>query len=158
MVCILYTEGTAIPNEVKELHVFSAACGGQNKNHTVTRIILAMTINNRFSIIHPYFPLRGHSFLPRDRRFSMIMGAIQKFDRIFAPNQYENLIKTAKKLSPTYEAKSAKNEDILNFSKWWPHYLKKTATDIEKKGEKFSKSQFRQLVYNWCTISVIKVS
>lgn len=67
--------------------------------------------------------------------------------RIYVPSQYENLIKTAKKFSPTFEVKSIKNYDILNFHGWWPQYFKKTAIDIEKKGEKFSISQYRHLVY-----------
>ncbi|KAE9522462.1 hypothetical protein AGLY_017123 [Aphis glycines] len=159
-----YTEGTAkrgsnevcsflhdffntIPDKVKELHVFSDACGGQNRNHTVTRMLLAMTMNNRFSIIHQYFPIRGHSFLPCDRNFSVIKRAVRKFDRIYVPSQYENLIKTAKKFSPTFEVKSIKNDDIVNFHGWWPQYFKKTAIDIEKKGEKFSISQYRHSVY-----------
>lgn len=159
-----YTEGTAkrgpnevcsflnnffntIPDEVKELHVFSDACGGQNRNHTVTRMLLAMTMKNRFSIIHQYFPVPGHSFLPCGRNFSVIKRAVRKFDRIYIPSQYENLIKTAKKFSPTFEVKSIKNDDILNSHGWWPQYFKKTAIDIEKKGEKFSISQYRHLVY-----------
>jgi hypothetical protein len=53
-----------IPDEVTELHVFSDACSDQNINHTVIRILLAMTMNNKFSIIHQYFPVRGTVFFP----------------------------------------------------------------------------------------------
>lgn len=70
----------AIPEEVKEFHVFSDACGGQNRNHTVTRLLLAMAMNNRFSVIHQYFPVRGHSFIPCDRNFSVIKRSVRRFD------------------------------------------------------------------------------
>jgi len=110
---------------VKELHVFSDACGGQNRNHTVTRLLLAMTMNNRFSVFHHYFPVRGHNYLPCDRNFSVIKRAVRRFDRIYVLSQYEDLIKTVKKFSPFYEIRSVKNEDILNIHEWWPKYLKK---------------------------------
>lgn len=72
-----------------------------------TRVtFLAMTMNNRFSVIHQCFPVR-------------------RFDRIYAPSPYEDFNKTAKKFLPIYEVKYIKNEDILNIHEWWPKYLKK---------------------------------
>lgn len=64
---ILKYINTQISPEVKELYIFSDACGGQNRNHTLVRMLLALTMTGRFSKIHQYFPVRGHSFLPCDR-------------------------------------------------------------------------------------------
>lgn len=47
-------------SSVKELHVFSDACEGQNKNYTLIRF---------FEKIYQYFPVHGHSFLQCDRNF-----------------------------------------------------------------------------------------
>jgi hypothetical protein len=99
------------------------------KNHMVTRILLAITMNNRFSNIHQYFPVQGHSFLPCDRNFSVINRVIRRFDRIYVPSQYVNLIKIAKNLSSFLEVKSIKNDDILNFHGWWHQYFKKKKDD-----------------------------
>ena len=80
--------------------------------------------------------------------------AVQRFDQIYALSQI--LLRQPK--SSHQLMKSIKNEDILNFYKWWPQYLKKTAIDIEKKGEKFSISQYRHLVYKSQLKGYVKAS
>lgn len=48
---------TDVPLHVKELHIFSDGCSGQNKNNTVIRIFLATASSGRFDKIFLYFPI-----------------------------------------------------------------------------------------------------
>lgn len=122
-----------IPDEVKTLHVCSDACAGQNRNHTLTRLFTALTMNGRFQVINQYFPIRGHSFLHCDRNFSVIKRSLKKFDRIYSPDQYNEIITSSKKKKPKFQVKRLTNTDILDFKGCWPQYFKKTVKDIEKK-------------------------
>lgn len=72
-----------IPDNVKELHLFSDNCPGQNKNNTLIRMCLYLTDTGRFDKIEQYFPVRGHSFLPCDRDFSNIKKKLKKIDRVY---------------------------------------------------------------------------
>lgn len=147
-----------IPEEVKELHVFSDACAGQNRNHTLTRLLVALTMTGRFKIINQYYPVRGHSFLPCDRNFSVIKRAVRKLDRIYSPGQYQELIKTAKKRFPPFEVKRVHRDSILNFKDWWPQYFKKTCKDLHKTGQMFNLSKYRHLKYAAEEVGIIKAS
>ncbi|KAJ9593391.1 hypothetical protein L9F63_015095 [Diploptera punctata] len=127
-----------ISEEVKILYVFSDACAGQNRNHTLTRLLATLTMNGRFSVIHQFYPIRGHSFLPCDRTFSVIKRQVRRLDRIYSPNQYDDIIRNARKLNPPYEVKRLLNNQVLNFKGWWPQYFKKTCKDIENKNLTFN--------------------
>ncbi|KAK5639391.1 hypothetical protein RI129_011883 [Pyrocoelia pectoralis] len=81
--------------EVKELHLFSDNCPGQNKNHCVTRMSLALTDTGRFNKIQHFFPIRGHSFLPCDRAFGLVKRNLKKFDRIYDLHKYTEIIAMA---------------------------------------------------------------
>lgn len=104
----LYHEGTAKkgPNDVcslvydflmnaspqyTELHVYSDNCGRQNKNHSLARMLLALTDTNRFSKIEHFFPVRGHSFLPYDRDFAIIKKSLKRHDRIYVTMNLQTL-------------------------------------------------------------------
>jgi hypothetical protein len=67
-----------ISSSVDELHLYSDNCGGQNKNHTLSRMLLALTDIGRFKKIIQNFPVRGHSFLPCDRDFALIKRYLKK--------------------------------------------------------------------------------
>ena len=105
----LYHEGIASkgPNEVcsflfdylkdvpplfTELRLFADNCGGQNKNHTLARFLLALTQTSRFERTQQYFPVRGYSFLPCDRNFATIKRELKKHDRLYDVPTLRNLI------------------------------------------------------------------
>lgn len=140
-----------VPKEVEILHIFSDACAGQNRNHTLIRFLLTLTMNKRFKEIHEYFPVRGHSFMPCDRTFGLIKRVIRKHDRIYVPDQYKELICKSKAKQPTFLVTDVCNEDIINFKSWWPVHFKKT-TQSKPFGTPptkvpFSISKFKQIVY-----------
>lgn len=85
-----------LPESVSKLHVFSDACGGQNRNHTLTRLLSALTVTEKFNSIRQYFPVRGHSFLACDRNFACVKRVIRKHDRVYLPSEYNDLIASAR--------------------------------------------------------------
>lgn len=90
---------TEIPSHVKELHIFSDGCCGQNKNNSFIKFFLATASSSRFDKIFHFFSIRGHFFLPCDGDFGIDKILIRKNDRIFTPDEYYELIlKTSKNI------------------------------------------------------------
>ena len=140
---------------VKELHIFSDACGGQNRNNTLVRFLLTLVSLGRFHTIHQYFPVRGHSFLQCDRIFGTAKRKIRKMDRIYTPDEYCQLIQTARKSG--YYVIKVTSEQILNFTAWWPKVFKKSTQSIDKKSQ-FCISQYRHLHYSSTTKGSVTAS
>lgn len=118
-----------VPDTAKEIHVFSDACTGQNRNHTVIRTLLAISYIRKVTISQ-YFPVRGHSFLPCDRTFGVIKRSLKRKDRVYTPEEYESLIKEGShgKIETILLTDS---KIILNFDSWWPNYFKKNVCSVE---------------------------
>ncbi|KAK4871468.1 hypothetical protein RN001_015592 [Aquatica leii] len=82
-----------VPPEVKELHIFSDGCPGQNRNNAVVTFLLSLqAVKKRFRKIYHYFPVRGHSFLPCDRDFGTLKRFIKKYDRVYVPEEHEVIV------------------------------------------------------------------
>lgn len=136
----------SVDPQVKTLYVFSDACPGQNRNHTLVRLFLSLTITRRFNEVHVFFPIRGHSFLPCDRNFGVIKRVIKRHDRIYTPDQYNTMISTAKTKQPAFVVQSVSTEQILNFKDWWPTFSKKNCVSVQTK-QPFKISTYRQLTF-----------
>lgn len=136
-----------VPDDVKELHVFSDACGGQNRNHALCRLLCSLTMTNRFKVVHQYYPVRGHSFMPCDRMFGTLKREVRVHDRVYSPKEYNTMIKNAKKNDPPFQVETVGCQSILDFKKWWPQYFVKLPASIENKKDKFKISQCRHLVF-----------
>lgn len=131
---------------ITELHIFSDGCPGQNKNNTIVRFLLALQASGRFNKICHYFPIRGHSFLPCDRDFGVLKKSIRRFDRVYIPEEYEEIISSCRKNKP-FAYQQIRYSDILDFKRWWPEFYKKIATATTS-GEKFAISNYGQFVYD----------
>lgn len=118
-----------LPETAKEIHVFSDGCIGQNRNHTVLRTLLGLSVSRKISVTQ-YFPVRGHSFLPCDRTFGVIKRCLKKSDRVYTPMQYEKMI-TESSDGKIETVLLQDSEIILNFDKWWPKYFKKCVASTE---------------------------
>jgi hypothetical protein len=114
----------SISPQVKELNVFSDACLGQNRKHTLIRFLMGLSISGRLKTINVYFPVRGHSFLPCDRYFGVIKRAICHHERIYSPEKYCDLILTAKKKQSLFQVKHVRNGEIIDYKNWWPTFKK----------------------------------
>lgn len=136
-----------IPAEVQELHVFSDACGGQNRNHPLCRLFSALTMKNKFKVINHYYPVRGHSFMPCDRTFGTVKREVRRHDRVYSPEQYISLIGSSKKTHPKFEIKSVECDTILNFKGWWSNHFVKMPRSIEDRKTYFKISTYRQFTF-----------
>ena len=136
-----------ISAEIKELHIFSDGCPGQNRNNTMVRFLMTLASTKRFKKIFHYFPVRGHSFLPCDRDFGTVKRLVRKSDRVYLPNEYENMIIACRKNNP-FTLTTIRHNDIFDFNNWWPNFYKKTCKSVEEKGVNFTVSQFRQFTYD----------
>lgn len=72
-----------LSESVTDLHLFSDARGGQNRNSTMYRMFFNLTMSKRFKTTEQYFTVRGYSFLPCDRSFAVIKRSINRHDRIY---------------------------------------------------------------------------
>lgn len=151
-----------VPQSVQELHIFSDNCPGQNKNHTLARVLLALTDSGRFKKIKQFFPLRGHSYLPCDRKFSVIKRPIRKCERIYTPYELCSLICGASNVQNT--VKMVETSDIIDYKNWWSAFYKKNVHAIETTGsdyknrQQFNISQFHYFEYCQDKKGTIKVS
>lgn len=145
----------SLPKEITKLYVFSDGCGGQVKNNTVVRYLLSLTDRKRFSEINQFFPVRGHSYLPCDRDFSVIKRKIKTVDRTYTLHEYvEQIITSSDKMN--FMVTVPQTEDIYDFKSWWkPFYKKRTISESSRgrhvpKDQKvhFNISNFRHLTYN----------
>lgn len=60
------------------------------------------------------FPVQGHSFLPCDRDFGSIKRLLRNVDRVYTPDQYNELILKASKVG-RFSVHKVKTEGILSF-------------------------------------------
>lgn len=138
---------------ITELHLYSDNCWGQNKNHALIRMLLCLTDLNRFKKIIQYFPIRGHSFLPCDRDFSMIKRKLKKQDRIFTVHQLTEIIANSSNTNK-FLVKEVSSSEIFDFKTWWPKFYKKNVISRETRYEgrdkkyAFNISKFSQFVYD----------
>nr|CAI5865121.1 unnamed protein product [Callosobruchus analis] len=128
-----------------ELHLFSDNCWGQNKNHTVIRMRLALTDATHFSKILHYFPVRGHSFLPCDRDFAIIKRKLRKSDRIFTIHQLTELILTSSTANK-FLVKEVKTRDLYKKNCVSEETLSKNTPRNSKVN--FNISTYSQFVYD----------
>lgn len=145
----------SLPEEIKNLYVFTDGCGGQGKNNTVVRYLLSLTDKKRFSKIEEFFPVRGHSYLPCDRDFSVIKRKVKTLDRTYTLHDYvEQIITSSDKMN--FMVTIPQTEDIYDFKSWWKPYYKRNTLSESSKGRhvpkdqkvNFNISNFRHFTYN----------
>ncbi|XP_063219665.1 uncharacterized protein LOC134529465 [Bacillus rossius redtenbacheri] len=129
-----------VPPCVKELHLYSDACGGQNKNNCMVRFLLSLTDTNRFDIIIHRFPIRGHSYLACDRDFALVKRVLKKTDRYYVPMEVCQLI-TSAGVPGKFTVNMVTSDDVLDFKNWWPSHYKKTCLSLESQSKAVPRSQ-----------------
>lgn len=136
----LYDYLKSVPEHYTDLHIYSDNCAGQNKNHALSRFLLFLAESKRFNKIEQYFPIRGHSFLPCDRDFSMVKKELKRHDRIYDIHEVTGLIISSSK-SNKFMVKEVDSDDILDFKNWWPTFYKKNAISDETKNRSVAKDK-----------------
>lgn len=127
-----------VPLSVRELYIFTDACGGQNRNHVMISLCQALVDTGRFDKIYHRLPIRGHSFLPNDRSFGTVKKLLKRRDRYYLPMEICQLICSAHK---KFTVSMVKTEDILDFKSWWTKYYKKNSISIETQSRQVPRNE-----------------
>lgn len=124
-----YIKNNTTLKNLKELHLFSDGCCGQNKNHSMLRMCAVLKEQSPSTVIQSYFPCRGHSFLPCDTVFGQIKQKFKEQDRYYCPRDYLELMCAVKNVE--VQCVTKESEIFLNFDKWWPNYYIKSPSALE---------------------------
>ena len=89
----VYNYLMSAPPQFTEVHVYSDNCGGQNKNHALNRVFLALTDTGRFNRIEQC-----------------------------TVHQITELIITSS-TTGKFTVEEVATEDIVDFQKWWPTFF-----------------------------------
>lgn len=153
-----------LPKTVKKLHLYSDNCAGQNKNHTLSKLLLALVEMNIFDDIEQFFPIRGHSFLPCDRDFSQIKKSLNRFDRLYSMRQIITSILHSSKNTSKFQVKLVSASDIIDFKQWWPLLYKRNPISVETRGKQTAKkdkivfgiTNFHHFSYRGTSLGIVK--
>jgi hypothetical protein len=66
-----------------KLRLFSDGCVGQNKNHTMVRLYMALVDTGMFVNVQQSSPVRGQSYVC-DRNFGHVRGVLRRVDRVYS--------------------------------------------------------------------------
>lgn len=168
MVCYPYSEfdGRKGPNEVctflydyfkkyvddgvEILFLFADNCGGQNKNHTLLRFVMALVELNWFDEVTINFPIRGHSYMPCDRDFGLIKRKMKRKERIYTLEQYKSIIKKSSKVPDKFTLEKVEAKNIIDFKGWWADFYKKQCVS---KNSTVPKTKFLISQYHYFTVN-----
>nr|CAH7737617.1 unnamed protein product [Callosobruchus chinensis] len=132
---------THISPDVTDIYVFSDNCSSQNKNYVLVQLFFTLVELGKFNIICHRYPEPGHSFLPCDRSFGRIEVEKRKYDKIYLPRDYINIIKKSSKNFEVIEV----TQDIFVDCK--SHLERFYVKNPSKKNHKFTLSKYRTLLY-----------
>lgn len=113
--CLKFHIENNIPENAKQIILYSDACVGQNKNIKVVLMLKKILTGNRNlnEITHNFF-VSGHSYNSCDRCFGMIEKQKRITSQIFTVDHWIRLISRAKKTEPLFFVK--KMESNMFFS------------------------------------------
>ncbi len=94
-------------DSIKKICLFSDAAGGQNRNWTMIRFAVFLSIYLEIEIMH-IFPVHGHSYSICDTNFATIGREFKKLPVIEVPQDYLGIIDKKKKFKSV-------NTDVLDF-------------------------------------------
>ncbi|CAG5051734.1 unnamed protein product [Parnassius apollo] len=101
---------------VTQNHVimYSDSCTGQNRNIKTTLSLLKLVQDPDTSIttIDHKFLVSGHSYLPNDGEFGIIESASRRHGQIYSPDQWIEIMKTAKRKEPHFVVTEIKNSEF----------------------------------------------
>jgi hypothetical protein len=104
--------------DLKELIFFSDATSAQNRNSTVLKFCIFLSI--KFNIkITQIFPVRGHSYCKCDSNFSNFSNLLKKVEIVEIPQKYIDILNSIKKFTVL-------NEKVYDFESFLKPYFKLT--------------------------------
>ena len=140
--CLLkYLNATEFNVDAKKMIIYSDNCCGQNKNYTIMSLWLYLICVGKFDEITHIFPIAGHTMLPCDRDFGQIEQVLRKHEHIYTPEEYGNLIATARRANP-FHVVHMENKDFVNFNALTACTTNKKITVTREKVEFRKATQF----------------
>lgn len=89
---LLHFFNNYVPPEVTDIYIFCDNCASQNKNYVLVQFLHTLVATKKFRLIRHRYPEPGHSFLPCDRSFGAIEQKKRKYDKIYLPKDYVEII------------------------------------------------------------------
>ena len=124
----------------KRLVLFSDGCGGQNKNRIVCTFLLKLIRDGRYEQIDHFFLIRGHTFLPNDRDFSVIEKR-KRVEHAYVPTDWVKVIAAAKAANP-FETVHMEQQEFLDYRK-----VATTSTKTKFVDQENEALSFREVVW-----------
>lgn len=101
--CLIHHMNHFIPNECRNLILYSDSCGAQNRNiKTAAMLSHYLEKSEHLVSITQHFYRTGHSYNVCDCKFAIIEKKRKKVDTIYVPSQWKSLIETAKETVPKF--------------------------------------------------------
>ena len=107
-----------LSDNIMDLHLYCDNCAAQNKNHILAKLLLALVELGRFKNFEQFFPIRGHSYLPCDRDFSLVKRKLLKTDRIYDLHKIVEIIIGSNKKTDKFQVKIVRAPEIIDYKSW----------------------------------------
>ena len=88
-----------VPPNCNHVRIFMDNSVGTNKNRFVLAMLQRLVLT-QFTSVELIFPIVGHSYMPIDRSFAIIEKKKKKQDRIVCPEDWTQIMKTARPSQP----------------------------------------------------------
>jgi hypothetical protein len=125
-----------LPENVRQLHLFSDGCPGQNLHHTMMQYLHSTVHLGKLDKITHHLPVHGHSYIPCDRLFGITGHMKKKHEKLETYTVWQDLVK--------------ENFDIISmngnqFRDFKDHCGKIFKYSVIKKGAKLNISKTKKL-------------
>ncbi|KAK5642408.1 hypothetical protein RI129_008575 [Pyrocoelia pectoralis] len=109
---------SSLPRETKQLRLYSDLCPGQNKNAIIACMLqYSLSKHDGLEIIQMNFLEPGHTHMECDSMHSTIEKA-SEYAKIYVPNDWENVLRLAKKKGSPYKVNRITYKEFLNFKSY----------------------------------------
>lgn len=111
---------------------FADNCAEQNTNHPVVLMALQQVHSGRLKCVEFVFLVSGHSYMPCNRSFGLAEKKIRRFEGIFTPDDYIDIIRSTHK---KFRVDKIQQEEFYNLNSLVKAVMKRKTSQ-----GKFSKS------------------
>lgn len=84
--------------KIKCIRFFCDSCTGQNKNYSAALALMNFCHQNN-ATFEWFFPVKGHSYMPADRAFSLAERHMKKRQMILEPKEYDEILESCGNLT-----------------------------------------------------------
>ena len=88
-----------------------------------------------------FYPIRGHSFMPCDRDFSLIKRRLRRINRLYLLEEIVNVVRNASRNTSKFLVHLPRHDAFLNFGNWWQSYYEISCLSNSSFGIKVSKER-----------------